>query len=184
MEHWVALDLETSGLSPTRHEIRELAAVTFGIEAVHQECDLRFQPADIRKSPRHAVRTKLGGVLEMFARPGSVLVAHNAAFDVAFLSEALRRTDIGPFSFRAYCTLRLARRILPDLPRHDLASLRQELHISTGKPHTAIADARAVAALFTDLTQKANLTSEKALCALHGPPISVNYRSAPKRNVR
>ena len=176
MERWIALDLETTGLSPTRHEIRELAAVPFGIDDDRTEHVLYFTPADFRPSWRPAARSRLAELLHTIGE-GSVLVAHNAAFDLAFLAEALRRTRVRPFLLRAYCTLRLARALLPNLPRYDLASLRATLHLESGEPHVALADARAVAALFTALVQRAGFVDEQALRALHGPPLQVRSQS-------
>lgn len=176
MERWIALDLETTGLSPTRHEIRELAAVPFGIDD-DQEHVLYFTPADFQ---RPAARSRLAQLLPTIGE-GSVLVAHNAAFDLAFLAEALRRTGVRPFVLRAYCTLRLARALLPNLPRYDLASLRESLHLESGEPHVALADARAVAALFTALVQRAGFVDEQALRELHGPPVRVGARCASTR---
>jgi DNA polymerase III epsilon subunit-like protein len=182
MERWVALDLETTGLSPTRHEIRELAAVPFGIDDDRTEHALRFTPADFHPSPRSATRSRLAELLHTIGE-GSVIVAHNAAFDLAFLGEALRRARLRPFVLRAYCTLRLARALLPDLAGYDLASLQQALHLKAGKPHVALSDARAVAAVFTALMQRAGLVDEQALRVLHGPPLRVGAASVYSRVV-
>lgn len=176
MERWVALDLETTGLSPTRHQIRELAAVSFGIDDDHTEHVLYFTPSDFQPSSRPAARSKLAELLPTIGE-GSVLVAHNAAFDLAFLAEAFRLTRVHPFVLRAYCTLRLARALLPDLRRYDLASLRETLHLDGGERHVALADARAVAALFTALVQRAGFVDEQAILALHGPPLQVRSQS-------
>jgi DNA polymerase-3 subunit epsilon len=177
MERWMALDIETTGLSPTRHEIKELAVVPFGIDDDQTEHVLRFTPADFRPAPRPAMRSRL---VEILAEIGddAILVAHNAAFDLAFVAEALRRARVSPFVLRAYCTLRLARALLPGLPRYDLAALRETLHLERGQPHVALADARAVAALFTALAQRAGFADEEAIRALHGPPVRVGAASA------
>ena len=180
MERWIALDLETTGLSPTRHEIRELAAVPFGIDDDRTEHALRFTPADFHPSPRRATRARLAELLHTIGE-GTVLVAHNAAFDLAFLGEALRRAQLRPFVLRAYCTLRLARVLLPDLRRYDLASLREKLGLEGGEPHVALADARAVAALFKALAQRAGFADEPAIRALHGPPLRVGAASVYSR---
>lgn len=177
MERWIALDLETTGLSPTRHAIRELAVVPFGIDDDHTEHVLRFTPLDFHPVPRPATRSRLVELLRAIGED-SVLVAHNAAFDLAFLAEALRRTRVSPYILRAYCTLRLAHALLPDLPRYDLAALRAELHLECGQPHVALADARAVGALFKELAERAGFADEEDLRALHGPPVWVGVRSA------
>lgn len=182
MERWIALDVETTGLSPTRHEIRELALVPFGIDGDADEHVLRFTPVDFHPSPLAATRSRLAALLRAIG-DDTVLVAHNAAFDLAFLAEALRRVRISPFAFRAYCTLRLARMLLPDLARYDLAALREALHIEGGRPHVALADARAVAALFRVLVERAGFADEVAMRALHGPPVQVGMRCAGSSDV-
>ncbi len=180
MERWIALDLETTGLSPTRHEIRELAVVPFGIDDDHTEHVLRFNRADFHPSPRPSTRSRLVELLRALG-DDAVLVAHNAAFDLAFLAEALRRTRVSPFVLRAYCTLRLARVLLPDLPRYDLVALGAALHLEGGQPHVALADARAVATLFKALAERAGFADEQAVRALHGPPVRVGASSAGGR---
>ncbi len=175
MERWIALDVETTGLSPTRHEICELALVPFGIDVDANEHVLRFTQADFHPSPLAATRLRLLALLRAIGAD-AVLVAHNAAFDLAFLAEALRRARVSPFAFRAYCTLRLARKLLPGLSRFDLAALRDALQIEGGRPHVALADARAVAALFKSLVERGGFADEAALRALHGPPVRVRAR--------
>lgn len=177
MERWIALDIETTGLSPTRDVIRELAVVPFGIDDDYRERVQRFTPADFQPRPRPAARTRLVDFLHAIGEE-AVLVAHNAAFDLAFLAEAFRRARVSPFVLRAYCTLRLARVLLPGLPRYDLAALRERLHLESGPSHVALADARAVAALFKVLAERAGFADEEAIRALHGPPVRVGASSA------
>jgi DNA polymerase III epsilon subunit-like protein len=175
MEHWIALDLETTGLSPTRHQIRELAAVSFGI---HDESDavVHLGTGDLDLSPRRGERKALSRFLRMLGEE-CVFVAHNAAFDLAFLAEALRRRRLGPFALRGYCTLRLAREVLPDLEGYDLGALQAALGLEGGKRHVALSDARAAAAVFQALVQRAGIADQQALQALHGPPLRVGAAS-------
>ena len=58
------------------------------------------------------------------------------------------------------------------------AALRETLHLEGGKPHVALADARAVAALFKALAERAGFADEEAIRALHGPPVRVGASSA------
>lgn len=167
MERWIALDIETTGLSPTRHEIRELAAVPFGIDQDCSEQVLRFAPGDFHGC-RPKTRSRLADLLDAVGND-AVLVAHNAVFDVAFLSEALRRARIVPFLLRAYCTLRLSRVLVPNLPRYDLSAMRKALAVDSGRAHVALADARAVAMVFMALVKRGGFTDETALRATHGP---------------
>ncbi len=61
-------------------------------------------------------------LLAVLAR-SSVVVAHNAGFDIAHLRKTLRHFGLSCPNFRYLCTCRLARRIWPDLPDHKLNTL-------------------------------------------------------------
>jgi DNA polymerase-3 subunit epsilon len=79
-----------------------------------------------------------------FAR-GSVLVAHNAGFDIGFLKAAARRCDIDWPRPQVVCTVRLARRVLSreEAPSVRLAALARLFAVTTQPTHRALDDARA-----------------------------------------
>ncbi len=76
---------------------------------------------------------------------GSVLVAHNAGFDVGFLTAAARRCDLAWPRPPVLCTVRLARRVLSrdEAPSVRLAELSRLFAVSTTPTHRALDDARA-----------------------------------------
>ncbi|ORV72683.1 hypothetical protein AWC09_03245 [Mycolicibacter hiberniae] len=76
---------------------------------------------------------------------GSVLVAHNAGFDVGFLTAAARRCDLAWPRPPVLCTVRLARRALSreEAPSVRLAELARLFAVSTTPSHRALDDARA-----------------------------------------
>jgi DNA polymerase-3 subunit epsilon len=79
-----------------------------------------------------------------FAR-GSVLVAHNAPFDVGFLQHFSRQLGHPWPGFEVLDTARLARRVVTrdDAPNCKLSSLAKACGSSTTPNHRALADARA-----------------------------------------
>ena len=79
-----------------------------------------------------------------FAR-GSVLVAHNAPFDVGFLKFAARELEIPWPTFEVVDTAILARRILTrdEVPNCKLSTLAAKFHATTTPNHRALDDARA-----------------------------------------
>lgn len=75
-----------------------------------------------------------------------ILVAHNARFDMVALQHEFARTGL-PFHPDTLCTEKLARRLLPNLQHHNLASLCRFFGIEQGRRHCAAYDAEATVAL-------------------------------------
>jgi DNA polymerase-3 subunit epsilon len=85
----------------------------------------------------------------------AVLVAHNAAFDVVQL-EAAHQALVGrPLGLPALCTLRLARRFLPDLRRRSLDAVASALGIGCAGRHRALPDARIAAEILCVFLERA-----------------------------
>ena len=92
-------------------------------------------------SPR--IESALPAFLEFAA--GSVLVAHNAGFDISFLKAAARRTEHEWPGFAVLDTVHLARQLVhrDEVPNHRLASLARLFRATTTPDHRALHDARA-----------------------------------------
>ncbi|WP_396222216.1 PolC-type DNA polymerase III [Gemmatimonas sp.] len=97
--------------------------------------------AMVRDQPPFAEIAPL--VMERLA--GAVFVAHNAAFDWRFVGEELRRGAGHVLSGPRLCTVRLARKLLPDLPRRSLDHLTRYFGIEIEARHRAAGDALATA---------------------------------------
>ena len=76
---------------------------------------------------------------------GSVLVAHNAPFDVGFLKHFSRKLGIPWPGFEVLDTATLARRALTrdEVPNCKLSTLAMKFHATTTPNHRALSDARA-----------------------------------------
>lgn len=95
----------------------------------------------VRNAPRFGeVCDQLLGVLE-----GHVFVAHNAGFDWRFVSTEVARVTRRPLQGRTLCTVRLSRRLLPQLRRRNLDSVAAYFGIEIGARHRAGGDALATA---------------------------------------
>lgn len=159
-EEWVVVDLETTGGSPYRgHRVTEVAAVCVsGGRITDTYCTL-VNPQ--RRIP--GMITSLTGISEamvMNAPPfrevaddvsdairGKVFVAHNAAFDWRFLCHEMQMaTGMQPRG-RQLCTVRLARKLLPELPSRGLDSLALYFGLRIENRHRALDDAVATAKL-------------------------------------
>jgi DNA polymerase-3 subunit epsilon len=76
------------------------------------------------------------------------VVAHNASFDQRFFLRECRRQRIGVVVEPFICSLRLARRVYPELPSHSLGALAHRLQLAhCGASHRAAADAEMTAQL-------------------------------------
>jgi DNA polymerase-3 subunit epsilon len=89
----------------------------------------------------------IDAVLPMFLEfaGDSVLVAHNAGFDIGFLRAAAERCQIPWPRPQVLCTVRLARRVLSreEAPSVRLAALARLFAVATEPTHRAFDDARA-----------------------------------------
>lgn len=76
---------------------------------------------------------------------GAVFTAHNASFDWRFVSEELRRGAGHDLAGPRLCTVKLAKALLPDLPRRSLDHLTRYFNIEIEARHRAAGDALATA---------------------------------------
>src|SRR5262245_26080103 len=85
----------------------------------------------------------------------SVLVAHNAPFDTNFLNHEISRVYPGHRMVNPHlCTVRLCRRMMPDLMNHRLDTVASHFSIPIASRHRAGSDALATAKIFVELLQQ------------------------------
>ena len=160
---FVVVDLETTGGRTTGSEgtvpdaITEIGAVKVRGGAVLGEFATLVDPQ--RSIPPQIVQLTgittamvcdaptIDAVLPMFLEfaGDSVLVAHNAGFDIGFLRAAAQRCNIPWPRPQVLCTVRLARRVLSreEAPSVRLAALARLFAVAAQPTHRALDDARA-----------------------------------------
>ncbi len=158
---FVVVDVESTGGSPGRGDrVTEVAAVRLRGGVVVDSFESLVNP----ERPIPPSVTALTNITEEMvadaprfrdlldslkdALRGAVFVAHNVGFDWRFLDAEFRRSGGGRLEGERVCTLRLARRLHPDLRRRSLAVLTDFYGIAVDGYHRAGADARATAELF------------------------------------
>jgi DNA polymerase III epsilon subunit family exonuclease len=153
--NYVALDLETTGLNPTRDAIIEVGAVRF-LDGLPVETYTtlvnpdRPIPYEITMLTGIADRDVLGKPRFEQVAPhlsrfvGSMqVVGHNVSFDLGFLrAQRLFHENIGLDSWE------LATILLPNMPSYSLSSLAERLGIPMEGRHRAEHDAQATGLLF------------------------------------
>lgn len=97
------------------------------------------------------------------ALEGCVFVAHNARFDWAFVSTEIERARGLLLQGPRVCTVRLARKLLPDLPRRNLDTVSYHFGIEIEGRHRATGDAVAAAKCLVHLLKLAQSNGATAL---------------------
>jgi DNA polymerase-3 subunit epsilon len=162
------VDLETTGSSSAVGGITEIGAVKYrGGEEVSRFSTLinpgQPIPANIVmltgiSSSMVADAPRIEDVLEMFLDfvQGTVLVAHNARFDVGFLNAALERHGYDPLSNAVVDTVTLARRLVrSEVPNCKLSTLAAHFNFPHQPVHRAMDDVLATGDLLHYLIERA-----------------------------
>ena len=166
---FVVVDLETTGGSAAQlrdhRDRRGEGARRRGARRVPDAGQSRrADPAVHRGAHRHhqldgrrgaADRARAAGVPRV-RRAGSVLVAHNAPFDVGFLKAACAATGHAWPASEVLDTARLARRVVTrdEAPNCKLASLARLFRAATTPNHRALSDARATVDVLHGLIER------------------------------
>ena len=160
---YVVLDVETTGLKPSRQRVIEIAAVRVrdgreeGLFSSLLQPDrrlpdyisklTRITQAMLEEAPRFAAI--VDALLQFLG--DDLLVGHNVGFDVAFLNGELRRVHRPALLNPRLDTLPLAVHLLPGLRRPGLDGVAAALGLPAGQRHRAEADARLTAAVLAGL---------------------------------
>ena len=158
-DSYVVFDLETTGLSPNTHKIIEIGAVKVVCgkivdrfsRFVNPKVPLPFAIEELTKIRDDMLvgEPEITEILPEFMEfcKGSIMVAHNAEFDMGFIRKNCE--DLGlPCAFTVVDTVSLARFLLPNLNRFKLDTVAKELHISLKNHHRAVEDAECTAEIF------------------------------------
>lgn len=149
---YIVFDLETTGLDPNTDEIIEIGAIKVQGKEIKDIFNKLVKP----ERQITANITELTGITqemlndELPLKPvlsrfmefigNSILVAHNADFDLAFLKNAAKKClnrDITNFTI---CTVLVSRDILPNLDNHKLHTVAKYFGIEVANRHRAIGD--------------------------------------------
>ena len=172
---FAVVDVETTGLFPGRHDrIIEIAVVRVDHSGrtLAEYATLVNPMRDIGPSYLHGITSRdvtnapvfseiAGDALHAIA--GAVLVAHNAYFDIRFLSSEVRRLGHRLPTFPYLCTMQLARAADPQVPSRKLGDLCDYFDIEFNAQHSALGDARATAALFVECVKRLGCSTSLTL---------------------
>jgi len=183
---FVAFDVETTGLSAAKHRVIEIGAVKiragrivarqvwlinpnqpipYATTRVHGLTD-----EDVSEAPSF---TEVYPEFVAFVK-GTILVAHNASFDVRFMAHEAHRNALSFPPEPVLDNLRLVRKWYPELESHGLQSVADHLDIKPGRYHRALDDSEALAKIFTlGLRQMPASTTISNLLEAAGSPLYI-----------
>lgn len=160
---FVALDIETTGLDSSIHNIMEIAAIRFKQGRYSDEFSCFIK----QDKPLPLSIKQLTGINDEDLENGEDLVAalqnlkefvgddylvcHNSPFDIGFIDAHLEKLQIEVLNNMVFDTLELARIYLPFIANHKLITVCEFLEIDLKGAHRAIHDAKATAEVFVKL---------------------------------
>lgn len=172
----VVFDIETTGFGPVNDQIIEIGAVkvvdgkivdkysTF----VNPDVPIPYHITQLTSITDEMVMDspKIDVILPEFFEfcKDSILVAHNASFDVGFITKKAEFLGIST-DFTVIDTVGMARLLLPHLSRFKLNIIAKELGVNLESHHRAVDDAGATAEIFVKFIE---MLDEKEVRTLDG----------------
>jgi len=156
---YVVFDVETTGLSAVNNDLIQIAGTKMHKGNPIAEFDEFINPGYGLSefttqltgiTDEHVQNAKpLYEVLKSFQDfcQGSILVAHNASFDVGFMNMNYHRNDLPMISQPVIDTLEFARNLYPEMKRFGLSQLTKKFGITLDNHHMANFDAEATGRL-------------------------------------
>jgi len=160
---FVTVDIETTGCRPGSSSIIEIGAARIESGAITAQFSSLVSHADsIPAAVVHltgiteqmtAAAPPIDEVIAAFREfaADAVLIAHNHRFDMSFLDYEAECAWGSPFARPVLDTLSLARRLHPEIDRHNLRDLATFYGTDTVPNHRALPDALATAEIFLQM---------------------------------
>ena len=159
IDSYIALDLETTGLNPASDRIIELGMARIEHGEVKDTYSTLINPGitvsdrvveltgihneELTDKPR--IDDVLCDIMEFIG--DYPILGHNIIFDYSFLKKSAVNNKL-EFNVRGIDTLKMARRILPELEHKRLDYLCEHLDIDPGNSHRALDDALSASAIY------------------------------------
>jgi DNA polymerase-3 subunit epsilon len=160
------VDVETTGFSPKKYD----KIIEIGITKIDQNGNVidTFESLinpnrDVGATHIHGITSEMvlnapifsniaGNILNILNE--SLLVAHNAPFDIKFLMSEFENSGFEIENYPYICTLSMSRKLFPELPSKKLISICEYFGIEISNYHSALADSFATAQLLSILLKE------------------------------
>jgi DNA polymerase-3 subunit alpha (Gram-positive type) len=160
---YIVLDIETTGLSRHAHRITEIAALRVENFQVVNKFETLINP----QTPIPSFITSLTGITNSMVKDAPVIedvmpkfmkfvkddpfVAHCATFDHGFLKHNAQIHLNKELVNQKICTMKLSRRLVPELRSYKLSCLCEHFSITNDAAHRAMGDVKVTHQVFSEL---------------------------------
>lgn len=156
-EIFVAIDVETTGLSPMYHELIEVSAIKYqGMKKIDvfstlikPKINIPYQITSITGITNQMVQKapEVEEVMPQLIRfvGEAPIVAHNAGFDYKFIQNYSNQSFSNN---RVIDTVQIGRRLFPELPNHKLGTIAKYIGITEDGFHRAEFDCECCAQIY------------------------------------
>lgn len=167
-ESYVIVDLETTGLSPIKNEIIEIGAIKVENNKIVDSLDILVKPENAVSS----FITSLTGItndmlidaveikeaLKIFIdfANNSMLIAHNANFDMGFLNNNLQKHFNYSLENRCLDTLALSRKYVKGIKNYKLETLANYFNVNYSGAHRSLKDCEITYEIYKKLVERYN----------------------------
>lgn len=188
---FTVVDVETTGLNASYNNIIEIALVKVKSNEIIDIYSSLINPA--RDIPYYI--TQFTGISneDVYNAPffedivdeitsfidGTVFTAHNLPFDLSFVRKEFRLCGIENFKPYQLCTLKMARRLYPELKSKSLGKVANHLRIKNLEAHRAESDAKVTAQILIRMIGE--LKSSNGIKTLED---LLNFQFNPQSNLR
>lgn len=157
---FTVFDTETTGLNPKQNRVVEIGAIRFDRNGIVSRFSLLIDPGVLIPPEVTRINNITDAMLKGQPEPkvvypdfirfigDSILIAHNAPFDVDFVNEELARLALPRLKNRIVDTRILAKEVFPGLPKYALQDLAVRFNIQAVDAHRAEDDSRVCMELF------------------------------------
>jgi DNA polymerase-3 subunit epsilon len=151
------VDVETTGLRPTSSRVIEIGIVKVRDSVIVDRYSTFINPGtrippfisslttitdeDVYDAPFFEDAAQ--EIIDVLS--DTILVGHNLQFDFSFLKHEFQRAGKDEFNPLKICTLKIARKLYPELPSKSLGKVARHLHIRPRTLHRALDDAELTA---------------------------------------
>lgn len=158
--NFTVIDIETTGLDPVCSEIIELSAIKYVDYKQVSTFSQLVKPSELIDD----FITRLTGITnDMVACAPSIdkvlpdflsfvgndtVIGHNVNFDVNFIYDNCELFNLPRFSNDYIDTMRMSRKLMPDLKNHKLATVSRALNVTLENAHRALSDCLATASCY------------------------------------